>query len=74
MAIHIYIYDYIWLDVYAYLLHFRYLDLYFGCLDLYLGVWTCIWVSGLVFGYLDLYFRDPPAQIHWCNALKLRDT
>jgi len=23
--------------------------LVFGCLDLYLGVWTCIWVSGLVF-------------------------
>ena len=23
--------------------------MYLGCLDLYLGVWTCIWVSGLVF-------------------------
>ena len=25
------------------------MDLYFGCLDLYLGVWVCIWVSALVF-------------------------
>ena len=33
------------------------LELYFGCLDLYLGVWTSIWVSGLVFGCLDLYFE-----------------
>ena len=29
-----------------------------GCLDLYLDVWTCIWMSGLVFGCLDLYFDE----------------
>ena len=39
-------------------------ELVFGCLDLYLGVWTCIWVSdlvfevsGLVFGCLTLYLK-----------------
>ena len=39
MLIYGHIYDYMWL--YAYILYFR-------CLGLYLGVWTCIWVSGLV--------------------------
>ena len=59
MAIYIYIYAYI---------------LYFRCLDLYLGVWTCIWVSGfvfwasgLVFGCLVLYFgRQPTTPWSMC--------
>ena len=37
-------------------MYFKCLDLYFECLGLYLGVWICIWVSGVVFGCLDLYF------------------
>ena len=32
------------------------LDLYFGCLELYLDVWTCTWVSGLVFRVSGLVF------------------
>ena len=35
---------------------FGYMDLYFWRLDLYLGAWTCTWMSGLVLGCLDLYF------------------
>jgi len=32
------------------------LNLYFVCLDLYFGVWTCILVYGFIFWCLDLYF------------------
>jgi len=42
------------LDAWTYI--FGCQGLYFGRLDLYLVVWTCIWVSGLVFGCLSLYF------------------
>ena len=31
-------------------LYLRCLDLYFGRPGLYLGVWACIWASGLIFG------------------------
>ena len=52
------------LDLYFWCLdlYFECLDLYFGCLDLnswcvdlYLGVWACMLVSGLIFECLDLY-------------------
>jgi len=32
---------------YMLILYFRCLEVYVGCLDLYLCVWTCIWTSGL---------------------------
>ena len=38
-------------------LYFGCLDLYFVCLDLYLGVWTCIFVYGLVF-WVSVYLQD----------------
>ena len=50
MAIHAYIllymaiYCHIWLYMDIYVTIYDYV-LYFRCLDLYLGVWTCIWVS-----------------------------
>ena len=57
--IHAIIYGYVCLYIVFLVSGFVFLmsGLVYGCLDLYLGVWTCIWVSVLVFWtcILDLF-------------------
>jgi len=60
--IYIYIYIYIYMPIYIPKCVFGVFGhvfvvsgLVLGRLDLNLGVWTCIWASGLAFGCLNLY-------------------
>ena len=60
---HIWLYMDIYVTIYDYVLYFRCLDLYLGVRTCILDVWTCIWVSGLVFWALDtcrvsVYLQD----------------
>ena len=65
---HIKMYDLGWLDLY-----FGCLDLYFlylGCLDLYFGLWTRILLSGLIFWVSGLIFWVS-GLIFWVSELIL---
>jgi len=68
------------------MLYFRCLEVCVECLDLYLGVWTCIWTSGLVFfgthhpvvyvfaAGTFVWGKGHPWIVHGCEALLVQMT